>query len=90
MSALRLFRPPFSVQTPLRSATWMRRVLLVALACYLGGRLGLAIPRLDAQASLIWPPSGIALAALLRWGLGMWPAVGAGALYVRAVLRMMR
>jgi len=82
VSALRLLRPSFSIQTSIPSATWMRRALLVALACYLGGRLGLAIPRLDGQVSLMWPPSGIALAALLRWGLGMWPAVGAGALFV--------
>ena len=51
--------------TSIPSATWMRRALLVALACYLGGRLGLAIPRLDAQVSLMWPPSGIALAAAM-------------------------
>ncbi|HJW11124.1 MAG TPA: MASE1 domain-containing protein, partial [Albitalea sp.] len=49
--------------------------MLVLLACYLGARFGLEIPKLDSRVSLIWPPAGIALAAMLRWGLSMWPGV---------------
>src|SRR5262249_51966411 len=30
--------------------------------------------------SLVWPPTGIALFALLRFGLGMWPGVALGAI----------
>jgi diguanylate cyclase (GGDEF)-like protein/PAS domain S-box-containing protein len=62
--------------------TWTRRIVLVALACYLGGRIGLGIPKLESHIGLIWPPAGIALAALLRWGLGMWPGVGIAACLV--------
>jgi diguanylate cyclase (GGDEF)-like protein/PAS domain S-box-containing protein len=50
-------------------------VLAVALAYYIGGRLSLAIPPLAMHVSLVWLPAGVAVAALLRWGLGMWPAV---------------
>ena len=58
------------------------RLAAVTAAYYLGGRLGLSIPYLGSHVSLIWPPTGIALAAMLRWGFGMWPAVWLGAFLV--------
>jgi diguanylate cyclase (GGDEF)-like protein/PAS domain S-box-containing protein len=58
----------------------MLHTVLVFAACYMSGRLGLALPRLDPHVSLMWPPAGVALAALLRVGLGAWPAVLCGAL----------
>jgi len=32
----------------------------------------------------VWPPSGLALASLLLWGNGLWPAVAAGAFVANA------
>ncbi|MDE2585005.1 MAG: MASE1 domain-containing protein, partial [Betaproteobacteria bacterium] len=61
---------------------WLFRFLLVVLAYYLAGRLGLAIPYLGSHISLIWAPSGIALAALLRWGSPMLPGIYIGAFLV--------
>ena len=58
------------------------RLAAVTAAYYLGGRLGLSIPYLGSHVGLIWPPTGIALAAMLRWGFGMWPAVWLGAFLV--------
>ncbi|ANP52641.1 hypothetical protein AVL59_26670 [Streptomyces griseochromogenes] len=59
------------------------RVLAVA-ACYYGGaRLGL-LRRLVVEGSVftpIWPPTGIAVAALLVFGLGCWPGVAIGAFF---------
>ncbi|HET9599218.1 MAG TPA: MASE1 domain-containing protein [Anaeromyxobacteraceae bacterium] len=46
------------------------------------GRAGLAIAPVHDFATLVWPPTGIALAALLRLGLPLWPGVAAGALAV--------
>ena len=63
-------------------STWIRRLLVVALAYYASGRLGLAVPQLGSHISLIWPPTGIALAALLRWGPNVWPGVWLGAFTV--------
>ncbi len=63
---------------------WAWRAALVMLAYYLGGRLGLAIPQVGSHASLFWPSSGIALAALLRWGPGMAPAIAVAALAVNS------
>ncbi|WP_280150417.1 EAL domain-containing protein [Piscinibacter sp. XHJ-5] len=50
-------------------------MLAVALAYYVFGRLSLAIPPLALHVSLVWLPAGVAVAGLLRWGLGMWPGV---------------
>ena len=41
-------------------------------------RVAVDMPQIDGYVSLIWPPAGIALAALVRWGLRLWPAVGLG------------
>jgi integral membrane sensor domain MASE1 len=58
------------------------RVALLAAAYYLTGRLGLTLPAVGASITLVWPPSGIAVAALLRWGPRHWPGVWLGALLV--------
>ncbi|GGC95367.1 bifunctional diguanylate cyclase/phosphodiesterase [Undibacterium terreum] len=44
------------------------RFLIVILAYVAAGRLGLAIPYLSPNVSLIWLPTGVAVAALMRWG----------------------
>ena len=54
--------------------------LFVALAYFVSGRLGLAIPYVDSHIALIWLPTGIAVAALLRWGYICWPGIFLGAL----------
>ena len=46
------------------------------------GKFGLSLAFINASASAVWPPAGIALAALLLWGLGLWPAVFLGAFIV--------
>lgn len=35
--------------------------------------------QINAQASPVWPPTGIAIAALLLWGIRLWPGVFLGA-----------
>ncbi|MES2049569.1 MAG: EAL domain-containing protein [Pseudomonadota bacterium] len=48
--------------------TLLKQILLVAVAYYATGRLGLAFTYFGQNVSLVWIPSGIAVAALLRWG----------------------
>ncbi len=67
---------------PAHSGRWLAQSLLVGLAYYVTGRLGLSIPYVDSHITLIWAPSGIALAALLRWGGSLWPAIWLGAFAV--------
>lgn len=40
----------------------------------------------DELVSLIWAPSGLAFAALLRWGVRLWPGIFLGALLVNGML----
>ncbi|MBI3268205.1 MAG: MASE1 domain-containing protein [Planctomycetes bacterium] len=57
---------------------------LVAVFCgyYLTARLGLSMDAEAGFATLVWPPTGIALAALLLYGYRLWPAIAAAALLV--------
>ncbi len=48
----------------------------------LAGKLGLSLASLHPAASPVWPPTGIALAALLMLGYRVWPAIFAGAFVV--------
>jgi PAS domain S-box-containing protein len=57
----------------------------LAVAYYTSGRLGLSLPYYDHNIALVWPPTGIAVAVLFRFGLRYWPgvfvaAVGVGSL----------
>jgi PAS domain S-box-containing protein len=46
------------------------------------GKLGLAFAIVHANATAVWPPAGIALAAVLLLGRGIWPVIFAGAFLV--------
>ena len=60
---------------------WMM-VLAVALAYFASGQLGLTVPYLGAFVSLIWPPTGLAVAVLWRGGLSRWPGIWLGSLAI--------
>jgi diguanylate cyclase (GGDEF)-like protein/PAS domain S-box-containing protein len=79
---LRFPRFSFALITAAGSRDWALRTALLFAAYYLSGRIGLSAPQFGAQVTLLWPPTGIALAALLRFGLGVWPGVWLGALAV--------
>jgi PAS domain S-box-containing protein len=49
---------------------------------FLGGSLGLQLASLHPSATLVWPPSGIALSCLILAGTRLWPGVFVGALAV--------
>ena len=55
-------------------------VLLVAY--FVTARLGLLLGAVAGFAALVWPPSGIALAALNAFGFRLWPGVFLGAFFV--------
>ncbi|WP_173066196.1 PAS domain S-box protein [Sulfurimicrobium lacus] len=60
----------------------MIRVVVLALAYFVAGWLGLQIPYVGSHITLVWLPTGIAVAGLLRWGWGVWPGVLLGAFFV--------
>ena len=82
MSDSRISSYPLALLGRFNAPQWAVRVSIVIAAYYVGGRLGLAVPRVEGDIALIWPPLGIALAALLRFGLGVWPGVFIGAMLV--------
>jgi PAS domain S-box-containing protein len=58
------------------------RLAVVVGAYFLAGKLGLSLAYVNESTTAVWPPAGIAVAALLMLGTGAWPAVAAGALLV--------
>src|SRR5438034_4213836 len=55
---------------------------LLALVYFIAGKFGLMLASLHASASPVWPPAGIALAALIVLGYRAWPAIFVGAFLV--------
>jgi signal transduction histidine kinase/integral membrane sensor domain MASE1/CheY-like chemotaxis protein len=63
-------------------AGWSRVAVVaaVALVYFAAARFGLGFAVVAEQVTAVWPPSGIALAALLVLGFRVWPGVWLGAL----------
>jgi signal transduction histidine kinase len=64
---------------------WLRFLGKAALlfgAYFVTARLGLLLDAVGGFATLVWPPTGIALAALFLFGDALWPAVALGAFAV--------
>jgi len=60
--------------------------LLLALAYIATGWLGLKIPYVGSHITLVWFPTGIAVAALLRLGWRSWPGIYVGAFIVNLLI----
>jgi PAS domain S-box-containing protein len=58
---------------------YVARVTLLAAFYVLVGRIGFMVSAVDPIVSSVWPPSGLALAALLLMGIRFWPGVFLGA-----------
>jgi len=63
-----------------KQLTTVTRVVLLVSFYFLGGLLGKETAFLSGSVSLIWPPSGIALAAILLFGYRFWPGIAVGAI----------
>lgn len=55
------------------------KILLLFVIYFFSAKFGLAINVLNKFATIVWPPSGIALAALLIFGRSLWPGIFLGA-----------
>lgn len=62
------------------------RILAVAAAYYVSAQVGLLQELVRDQVTPLWPPTGIALAALFLLGVRTWPGIVLGALVVNATL----
>lgn len=66
-----------------------RYIVMMAAICvvyFAAARLGLSLAFATQQVTAVWPPSGIALVALLRFGYRAWPGVFAGAFLINATI----
>ncbi|WP_216586921.1 MASE1 domain-containing protein [Streptomyces brasiliscabiei] len=62
------------------------RLAAVVGAYYVSGRIGLQQELVRGQVTSFWPPTGIALVALLLWGPRVWPGIALGAFLVNVEL----
>jgi len=58
--------------------------LALAGVSFVAGKLGLLLAFARSDATVMWPPAGVALAAMLLWGYRVWPALLLGAFLVAA------
>ena len=70
------------------SAAWPARrvvaILALAAVYYAAAKFGLALAYENSSVTAVWPPTGIALAALLLGGYRLWPGVALGAFLANA------
>ena len=76
LSAPRLLH---SFETDLATLTWIAGI---AIVYFVAGKLGLYFASFTASSSPVWPPTGIAFAALLLLGNRIWPGIFLGAFFV--------
>src|SRR5437879_7813880 len=66
--------------------SWAIQVLGVAILYYAAARLGLLLAFEKTNASPVWPPAGIAFAAVLLRGYRVWPGIMLGAFLANVVV----
>src|SRR5206468_7071615 len=65
-----------------RSLRKLALLVLLAVIYLIAGKLGLRLAFVNPSATAVWPPTGIALAALLTLGYEVWPGIFAAAFLV--------
>lgn len=61
--------------------SFIARLVVLGIFYFVAGKLGLKLAFVNASATVIWPPTGIALAAFLLFGYRVWPAIFIGAFF---------
>ncbi len=63
---------------------WLGRAAIVAVVYFAAAKFGLSLASETRQVTAVFPPTGIALAALLLFGPRVWPGVFLGAFAANA------
>ncbi|PYM40198.1 MAG: hypothetical protein DME12_16625 [Candidatus Rokuibacteriota bacterium] len=84
MTCRRVSRPRETSRSHLRSH-WAIAALLIAILYFGVAGLSLRLALEKTNASPVWPPSGIALAAVLLLGYRVWPGILLGAFFANVV-----
>lgn len=72
---------PFVIQKNL-IFIYLFRIAILFAAYFFTAKLGFGFAYSAKQITLVWPPAGIALAAMLLWGFSVWPGIFLGALAI--------
>ena len=75
-----VMRPGRRVELDEAAIQYVAGVAATVAVYVASGHLGLLLARADPNVTTVWPPTGVAVAALLLGGLRLWPAVALGAL----------
>src|SRR5437762_10627186 len=73
-----------SRRTALTGLRWLARALALAAAYFVVAKIGLRYATIGPSISPVWPPTGLAVAALVLLGPGYWPAILLGAFLANA------
>ena len=73
-----------AARRPLSRRARAASLVLVAAAYLVAAKLSLLAAIAQPVVSSMWPPAGIALAALMLWGARLWPGVWAGSFLLNA------
>src|SRR5437016_52442 len=73
-----------SPRTALTALRWVARALALAAAYFVVAKTGLRYATIGPSISPVWPPTGLAVAALVLLGPGYWPAILLGAFLANA------
>jgi PAS domain S-box-containing protein len=69
-------------------ARQLLRVSVVAIVYFLAAELGLSLAVVHSNVTAVWPPTGIAIAALLIFGVRVWPGILIGALVANLLTKI--
>src|SRR3981189_2408892 len=67
-----------------RGLNYIAGLIGIGLTYFVLAKSGLALALIHPSASVIWPPTGFALAALVLWGYRAWPAIFIAAMIANA------
>jgi PAS domain S-box-containing protein len=70
------------LSSPMAKARLVAGTTILGTIYFLAGSFGLSLAVINASASAVWPPTGIALAALVLFGRRLWPGIFIGAFLV--------
>src|SRR5437899_3234915 len=73
-----------SSRTALTTLRWLARALALAAAYFVVAKIGLRYATIGPSISPVWPPTGLAVAALALLGPRYWPAILLGAFLANA------
>ena len=74
-----------SSQSSRGTTATLLQIAVIAVAYFVVARGGLQLDAVGGFATLVWAPSGIALASLLLFGYRVWPAIAIGAFAINYV-----